>query len=86
MSERQYVLLGLLCLVIALMIGVYTTVSNALSVRGGEYQRLVDETDKIQKENLLLKEQLLQDEALTTINQKARAKGFTDAKNYVYIK
>lgn len=85
MSERQYVLFGILALIIGILVGVYTTIGNKLSTEGAVLQNLQAETARVKKDNLMVKEQLLHEEALTTIEEKARAKGFQEIKKYIYL-
>lgn len=86
MSERQYILIGFLAFIIGILIAIYTTVLNELSVEGAQLQRLQLETAAIKKDNMLIKEQVIHEKALSTIEAKARAQGFKEAKQYIYLR
>lgn len=53
--------------------------------RGADLQQTQIETEKYRQENQALKLEILHKEALTTINQEARAEGFVNAQ-IVYLR
>lgn len=79
MSEKTYVLLGILCLIVALLVLAYSTVAGMLAIEGGRLSQLEDETHTIRNQNLQLEDEYLHDTAYTTIESRAREEGFRPA-------
>lgn len=79
MSERSYVILGILSLLVAALILAYTTIANTLSTEGAHLSELENETKEWHNKNLELEDQYLHDAAYTTIEEKARGEGFRSA-------
>lgn len=80
--NRARITMYALCILMLVLLGVRIYVGKTLDTKG---IALAAEEEKIQQykdENEYLREQILQAEALTTIQDKAKANGFVPAEYY----
>lgn len=77
--------MGVLCLILGFMEFCYVTVSNIRSIQGPQLDQITNKAHILHNENLELEDQLLHDEAYTTIQQKARQEGFQQAQ-IIYLR
>lgn len=85
MSERLYVILGIILLIIGLLLGVHDVISNLLSTGGIELDAMTSQLKKLKQENMLIRERVLLDSSFTNIASEASREGFTPA-TYIYIR
>lgn len=82
MSERTYVIFGILCLIISALTFTYITENNYFAIEGYKLDAINAQIAKYKKENALLEVELLHKEAYTTIYDEARKQGFVPAQPF----
>jgi len=85
MSERIYVILGIIFLIICLLLGIRDVISNLLSTDGIKLDAMTSQLKEVRQENILLREKLLISESYTTIASEAASIGFIPA-TYLYLR
>lgn len=83
MSERSYVILGILAFIIGILTLAYTTVAGILSTEGGQLSQIEAQIHALHNENLELEDQYLHERAYTTIYQEATREGFVPANQVI---
>ena len=79
---RLLIVLGIILIVLQGFILYQNTDDSANNY---EYEQTLEAIDRIRKENLLLRDQILQEESFSEIIKKAEDAGFVPAQ-YIYIK
>ena len=80
MSEKQYVFLGFICLLIGLLEGLYAGIMNELAVRGELYTKLQTDIYKTRLENQNLRNQILYEQSYTRIYLQETEQGYIAVK------
>lgn len=83
MSERTYVLLGILCFIVGVLTLAYSTVSGTLAIEGIKLSEIEEQIKQWHIENLELRNEYLHKAAYTTIYQEAIKQGYTPAKEVI---
>lgn len=79
-------LLALLLAVILILQLIKLQIGKAYETRGIDLYKTQTQIKLLDTQNMLLKQQLLEASALTTIHDKASKMGFVDSTNFMYIK
>lgn len=79
MSERSYVILGILFFILGALITLYVWGVSVLASRDYLLEQLQEQTHALHNQNLELEDQLLHDESYTTIYTEASSKGYRPA-------
>lgn len=75
MKRAKATIFCLLTIIIVLWFIDYQMRDN-LYFDGYKYKKYIDETEKIKKENIILREEVLKNSSYTVIEEKARTRGF----------
>lgn len=82
---RAKIALIFLLSVVLVLQAIKLQLQNDLAGESWSYASTVAKTAELKKENLTLYDEILNEESLTTIYQKAKDRGFVEAKNYVFL-
>ena len=84
MTKRQELLLKLLMLTLAILQLVKVYVSNEMVTDGIQLGELQEQTKEIQKQNKILREEILERSSLRHLAEEAEKQGFVPAQ-YIYL-
>lgn len=85
MIERARQVYIVVCLIILSLVLLRVYLTSHYTEQGIEYGKVTEELQGIKEDNAILKQEILQNESYTSINEKARDNGFADSE-YYYVK
>lgn len=83
---KEHIFLYSLIIITIFLYAVNSYLMAGVSVKGISLSEIQDQTDALKLQNSILKQKIDEAQALTTIEQKAKAAGFVPVTDYLIIK
>jgi len=85
MTWREQFVIALILIIFAILYGFYSQALQQLDTQDNSYFLLLGKIQRLQNENLIIRDEVLQNKSLTQIASKAASEGFVPIKSYVYL-